>query len=377
MKLKIGLAIFIVLAVIGGLGGIKALQFQKMMAGGESFVPPPEAVASAVVRQEKWQGSLTAIGTITAVQGVTVSPEIAGLIKEIAFESGAIVRKGDSLVVLDASLEEAQLRAAQAQSELARLELDRVRRLFNEKTVSRAELDTAEAAMKQTQANADAIRATIEKKHIRAPFAGQLGLRLVNLGQYLDVGKPIVSLQSLAPVYAGFTLPQQELAQLGTGMGVRLRVDTYPGRVFEGKLTAINPDLDQSTRSVGLQATFENRDQLLRPGMFARVEVLLAEERDVLVVPATAILSAPFGDSVYLIEPKPPGTNGTSGGLVVRQQFVRTGQRRGDFVCVDTGLKAGQKIVSAGLFKLRNGVAVTEENDATPKPSETPRPADS
>lgn len=346
------------------------------MASGKSFVVPPETVSSVVAREEKWQGTLTAIGSVTAVQGVTVTPEIAGIVHEIAFESGATVTKGDLLVRLDTSTEEAQLRALEAQEELARLNLTRERSLRTQNMVPQSELDTAEATLKQTQGNADATRAIIQKKTIRAPFAGRLGIRLVNSGQYLETGKPIVSLQSLTPVYAEFSLPQQELARLKTGMSVRVTTDAYPGRTFEGKLTAINPDLDAQTRSVGLQATFENPEQLLRPGMFARVEVLLPEEQAVLAVPATSILSAPYGDSVYVIESKPGMDNGKAG-LVVRQQFVRTGSARGDFVSVESGLKPGERIVSAGIFKLRNGMSVIENNDLAPKNDLAPRPSDS
>jgi membrane fusion protein (multidrug efflux system) len=242
--------------------------------------------------------------------------------------------------------------------------------------VPQSELDTAEATLKQTQGMADATRATIEKKTIRAPFAGRLGIRLVNLGQYLDTGKPIVSLQSLAPIYVDFSLPQQELARLKTGMPVRVTTDAYPDRQFDGKLTAINPDLDSQTRSVGLQATFENADQLLRPGMFARVEVLLPNEQSVVAIPATSILSAPYGDSVYVIEPAPDKGNGKPG-LVVRQKFIRTGRTRGDFVSVESGLKAGERIVSAGIFKLRNGMSVIENNELAPKNALAPNPSDS
>jgi membrane fusion protein, multidrug efflux system len=373
---KISLAIFIVLVVLGGLAGVKVLQIKKLMADGKSRVEPPESVSSALVREEQWQDTLTAIGSVMAVQGVTVSPEIAGIIREIGFESGAVVSQGDLLVRLDTSLEEAQLRALQAQEELAQLNLTRERTLRSQNMVSQAELDAAESTLKQTQGNADAIRATIQKKTIRAPFAGRLGIRLVNLGQYIDTGKPIVSLQSLTPIYADFSLPQQELARLKTGMRVRVTTDTYPDRQFEGTLTAINPDLDQSTRSVGLQATFANSDQLLRPGMFARVEVLLPEEQPVVVIPATSVLSAPYGDSVYVIESKPGKDNGKAE-LAVRQQFIRTGHTRGDFVSVGSGLKVGERIVSAGIFKLRNGMAVTENNNLSPKNEAAPRPSDS
>ena len=373
---KILLAVFIVLAVVGGLAGVKALQIKKLISDGKSYVQPPESVSSAVVREEKWQGTLTAIGSIMAVQGVTITPEISGLVREITFESGAVVSQSNLLVRLDTSLEEAQLRALEAQEELARLNLARERTLRSQNMVSQANLDTAEATLKQAQGTADATRATIQKKTIRAPFAGRLGIRLVNLGQYLDTGKPIVSLQSLTPVYANFSLPQQDLAQLKTGMSVRVTTDTYPGRVFDGTLTAINPELDQTTRSVGLQATFANADQLLRPGMFARAEVLLAEEQPLLVIPATSVLSAPYGDSVYVIECKPGKDSGKSQ-LVVRQQFVRTGRARGDYVSVESGLKVGERIVSAGIFKLRNGMSVTESKELVPKSDLAPRPSDS
>ena len=376
MKSKIAIAVFIVLLVLGGLAGVKALQIKKLIDGGKAFAPPPESVSSAVAREEKWQDSLTAIGSIAAVQGVTVTPEIPGVVREIAFESGAVVSKGDLLVRLDISSEEAQLRALEAQEELARLNVVRERSLRGENMIPQSELDTAEATLKQTKANADGVRATIEKKTLRAPFAGRLGIRLVNLGQYLEAGKPIVSLQSLAPIHADFSLPQQELARLKTGMRVRVTTDAYPDRRFDGTLTALNPDLDPSTRSVGLQATFENPDQLLRPGMFARVEVLLPEEQNVLVIPATSVLSAPYGDSVYVIESKPAGTNGAPG-LTVRQQIIRTGRARGDFLAVESGLKSGDRIVSSGIFKLRNGMAVVENNDLAPKSNLAPRPSDS
>jgi membrane fusion protein (multidrug efflux system) len=373
---KVLIAVFVVLVVGGTLAGVKTLQIRTLMAAGKSYASPPESVSSVLAREEKWQGTITAIGSVTAVQGVTVTPELAGIIHEIAFESGAVVAKDALLVRLDTSTEEAQLHALEAQEELARLTLARERSLRSQNMVAQSELETAEATLKQTQGMADATRAIIQKKTIRAPFAGRLGIRLVNLGQYLDTGKPIVSLQSLTPIYADFSLPQQELARLQTGMRVRLTTDAYPGRQFDGTLTAINPDLDPQTRSVGLQATFENADQLLRPGMFARVEVLLPEERAVLVVPATSVLSAPYGDSVFVIESK-PGKDSGKAELVVRQQFIRTGSARGDFVSVETGLKPGERIVSAGIFKLRNGMSVIENNELSPKNELAPRPSDS
>jgi membrane fusion protein, multidrug efflux system len=372
MKRNLIIAVIAVVAVVGALAGVKLWQIHTLMAAGQAFVQPPETVAAAVVHEEKWPDTLTAVGSISARQGVTVSPEIAGTVHEIAFESGAVVAQGDLLVRLDTSSEEAQLRAVEAQVELARLNADRNRQLRANNTLSQAELDTSEAVLKQNQANADAIRAAIAKKTIRAPFAGRLGIRLVNLGELLEVGKAIVSLQALEPVFADFSLPQQYLSRLETGLRVRVTSDTYPGQRFEGALTALNPDLDQTTRSVRLQATFANSDQRLRPGMFVRVEVEFPDEQTVLAIPATAILSAPYGDSVYVIKSNP--TNST---LVASQQFVRTGRARGDFISVETGLQAGDRVVSAGVFKLRNGMPVQENNQTTPKPAVAPKPSDS
>lgn len=373
---KIILAVVILLLITGGLVGIKALQVNKLMQAGKSFAVPPESVSSTTVRKLKWQETLIAIGSVVAVQGVTISPELAGTVREIAFESGAAVSKGDLLVRLDTTSEEAQLRAIEAQLDLARINLDREQKLHEQNMVSQSDLDSAVATMKQTQANADQIRAIIEKKTIRAPFSGLAGIRQVNLGQYVDAGKPIVWLQTVTPVYADFSLPQQDLSRLSNGMPVRLHLDAYPDNNFAGTLTAINPGLDQSTRSINLRATFDNPNELLHPGMFARVEVLLPEEDDVLVIPATSVLRAPSGDSVYVIEPQPGDENGKAGEKV-RQQLVRLGAERGDYVAVQSGLKPGERIVSSGQFKLRTGMAVVEKNDVVPKTAESPRPSDS
>lgn len=376
MTRKIVIAVLIVLVIAGSLVGIKALQVNKLMAAGKAYVTPPESVSSVTVREEKWQSTLNAIGSIVAIQGVTVTPELAGTVTEIAFESGKVVEKGDLLIRQDTSSEEAQLRAAEAQLELARINLEREQKLREEKMVSQSELDSAVSTMKQTQANADAVRTVIQKKTIRAPFSGQVGIRQANLGQYLDAGKPIVWLQTLTPVYADFTLPQQDLAQLSNGMPVHLQIDAYPDKVFEGNLMAINPGLDQATRSVGLRAAFDNPNQLLHPGMFARVEVLLPERKDLLVIPATSVLRSPSGDSVYVIE-ETSTTDSSKAALKVRQQLIRVGLERGDFVSVESGLKPGDRVVSSGLFKLRTGMSVVEQNNLAPKPVESPRPSDS
>jgi membrane fusion protein (multidrug efflux system) len=369
-KFIIGLIIVVVVASLLGL--VKAWQIHRLIGSAALFLPPPETVSTAVAHEEQWPDTLTAIGTVNAAQGVMISPEIAGKVAEIAFESGATVQPGDLLVKLDTSSEDAQLRAAEAQVQLAKLNLDRTLKLHTDNTVSQSELDQAEATLKQNQADADAIRATVEKKTIRAPFAGRLGIRLINLGEQLDVGKTIVSLQSPAPLFVDFSLPQQNLSLLSTGLVVQVTSDSYPGTNFTGELTAINPDLNAITRSVQLRAKFENADQLLRPGMFVRVAVVRPESEPVLAVPATAILSAPYGDAVYVVEPQT--ANGATN-LIAQQKFIRTGRARGDFVSVESGLKAGDRVVTAGIAKLHNGASVQENNTDVPKASMSPTPA--
>ena len=366
--------IVIVVVIAGGLAAVKTTQIKTMIAFGASFTPPPETVATAIAHEEEWQDALPAVGSVTPAQGVMIAPEISGTVSEIAFESGATVNKGDLLVKLDTSSEDAQLRAADAQLQLAQLNIGIARQLATNQTVSLVELYTAEATLKQTQANADAIRATIEKKTIRAPFAGRLGIRLVNLGEQLDVGKGIVSLQSPSPLFVDFSLPQQDLAQLQTGLKVRAICDSYSDTNFEGELAVISPELDTVTRNVRVRAKFENADGLLRAGMFVRVKVELPGEKTVLVIPATAVLSAPYGDSVFVLEPQVMGgkTN-----LIVQQKFIRTAQTRGDFISVETGLKPGENVVTAGIFKLRNGMSVQVNNSVMPENSLTPTPPNS
>ena len=366
MTKKLFIGVLIVLVVLGGLAAVKTMQIKSMIAAGASFAPPPETIASAVAREEKWPDTIPAVGSVNAAQGVTVAPEIAGTVSEIAFESGATVKLGDLLVKLDTASEEAQLRSAEAQVDLAKLIRERTQKLRADNTVSQSELDQADATLKQNQANADAIRATIDKKTIRAPFAGRLGIRLVNLGERLDAGKGIVSLQSLSPLFVDFSLPQQELARLKTGLKVTALSDSYPDKVFEGELAVISPELDAVTRSIKLRAKFENADERLRAGMFVKVSVVLPEAQPVLAIPSTAILRAPFGDSVFVIS---GSTN-----LTVQQKFIRTGRTLGYFVSVESGLKAGDRVVEAGVFKLRNGMSVVENNETTPKTSQTPNP---
>ena len=354
--------------------GIKALQIGKMMSTPQTM--PPTTVSSTSVKEEDWAPRLTAVGSVSAVQGAVVSAELAGVVSEINFENGGEAKKGEVLMKLDASQEEALLRSAEAEAQLAQTDLERSRDLAMKKVVSSAELDSAQSKFRRLNAVVDQVRSSIAKKTLIAPFDGQLGIRQVNVGQMINAGQQVVPLTSLDPVFADFALPQQYLGQLTPGLEVHVTTDAIPGRVFNGKLTAINSMVDSSTRNITLQATLDNSDHALRPGMFAKAEVMLPEKHKALVVPGSAISYAPFGDSVFVIEKKKDEKTGKES-QVIRQQFVRVGEARGDLVAITQGLKAGETIVSTGVFKLRNGMTVTINNDLAPNPQENPNPIDS
>jgi membrane fusion protein (multidrug efflux system) len=377
MKSKLrtmGVAVGGLIALITVIVGIKGLQIGKMMS--TPMVMPPTTVSSATVKEEDWAPTLSAVGSISPVQGAVVSSELGGVVSQIAFENGGTAKKGELLVQLDASAEQAQLKSAEADLELARADLERSRDLVGRKVISRAEIDAAESKFKQKEGGVEQMRSMIAKKTVRAPFDGQLGIRQVNVGQMINPGQQVVPLTSLDPVFADFALPQQYLGQLKTGLDVHVTTDALAGRVFNGKVTAINSMVDSSTRNITLQATLENPDHALRPGMFAKAEVTLPEKHKALVVPGSAISYAPFGDSVFVIDKKKDEKTSKES-QVIRQQFVRVGEGRGDFVAITQGLKAGEMIVSTGVFKLRNGMTVTINNDLAPKPQVNPHPVDS
>jgi membrane fusion protein (multidrug efflux system) len=362
------------LATVGVLAGVKAGQIFTMVRASESFAPPPEAVASAKVEQARWEATRAAIGSLVAVRGVTIAADLPGRVRDIAFESGAFVKRGAVLVRLDTSAEEAQLASALAEASLARTNLERARALRRGGANAQADLDTADARSQQADATVANLRATIAKKTVRAPFDGRISIRQVELGQILSPGTAIASLQAVDPIHADFWLPQQAIADLGPGERVRLRTDVYRDAQWMGEVTTVNPEVDPATRNVRVRATFPNHDGRLRPGMFGNVEVLSSDVRSVLIVPATAVLFAPYGDSVFAIEEKkdPSGKAAT----VVRQKFVRVGERRGDFVEVTSGLAAGERIVSSGAFKLRNGAAVAVNDALAPNPRLAPKPTE-
>jgi membrane fusion protein, multidrug efflux system len=362
------------LGVVLVLVGIKAAQIRSMINAGKSFAPPPESVTSAKVQATEWEATRGAVGTLVAVRGVTLASEVTGLVRRIGFDSGAFIRRGEVLVELDASTEEAQLAAARADAELARATLERNRTLRASDYSSAADLDAADARAKQTTAAVGTLKATIAKKTIRAPFDGRVAIRQVELGQVLSPGTPVASLQSIHPIYADFWLPQQALADLRPGMPSRLRTDVFPQQGWDGVVSAVNSEVDVTTRNVRVRATFPNTDGRLRPGMFGNVEVISPEKQRVLVIPATAILYAPYGDSVFALEEKRDDAGNTA--LIARQKFIRAGERRGDLVAVASGLQAGETIVSSGAFKLRNGVAVVVRNDLAPSAELAPKPVD-
>ena len=375
MKKRIFFAVIGLLVLAGILGGIKTLQIRRMIDQKNKFSLPPEIVTTATSQSESWDSTLTAIGSLTAVQGVTVSAEVTGKVTHIAFTPGTKVQTGDLLIRQDTSSEEAQLRAAESAAALAKLNLDRYTGLLAQNNIAQSLYDNAEAQYKQAKAQVDSIRATISKKNIRAPFAGRLGIRLINLGQILKEDEPIVSLQSLDPIFVDFLLPQQHLGQIQKGLAVRIKTDALAGQILEGKITTINPEVDSATRNIRIQATVANDLELLRPGLFVNVEVVLPERQNVIVIPATGVLYAPYSDSVFVLKETKNEKTGQNETLL-SQQFVKLGEKRGDFVAVASGLREGETIVSTGVFKLRNGQAAVVNNELAPEFKLAPEPKD-
>ena len=360
---------------IGALGFVKFRQIQTAIAQGASFQPPPDAVTTIVAQREEWPATLAAIGTMAAVQGVTVSTDLPGTVDRIAFESGKAVRAGEVLVQLDTRQERSQLAALEAQRDLARLNFDRMKGLLQQKVIAQSEYDRAMTDQKETDARLGEIHTTIERKTIRAPFSGMLGIRQVNRGQYLAAGDPVVGLQALNPIYVNFGVPQQDAGQIRVGRDVRITAEDLENANFIGRVTAIDSRVDQATRNVQVQATLANPAGKLRPGMFVQTELNLGASRAVIALPAPAISYAPFGDSVFVVSDlKDPNGKPYRG---VRQQFVKLGGSRGDQVAVVSGINPGDEVVTSGVFKLRNGAAVVVNNKVKPANNPKPKPEDS
>ncbi len=345
--------------LFGGVFGWKAFKSYQAQQNLASARPPAVVISSAAVAQERWQVKIPAVGSLRAVQGVSVSSEVPGTVAAISFESGHRVAPGDLLVQLDATAEEAELRSLEAQLQLARLDYDRAKGLLQSTAVSQAQLDRAKSVMDSLAAQADEQRAMIAKKAIRAPFGGELGIRRVSIGEYVSPGTELVTLQQLNPIYADFMLPERHLQALQAGQVVEVEAAAFPGEVFTGTITAISPKVEEKTRNVPLQATFANPEGRLRPGMFARVNVLVGGMDRVLTLPRTAISFFPYGDSVFLIEEQGEDR-------VVQRRQVTTGRIRDGRVEIVSGLEAGDEVVSAGQLKLRTGQRVEIDNSVTP-----------
>jgi membrane fusion protein (multidrug efflux system) len=381
------IAIGLSVLVIGVLAGTKFAQISSLIRFGEAAQaagPPPEAVGTAVAKGGAWESVLEAVGSVATARGVTISNEIPGVVRAIRFESGAKVRAGQVLVELDSRVERAQLASLRARQDLATSTATRTRRLEAGGASTKAQLDADEAQVKTVSADALALQAQIQKKTLRAPFPGKLGIRSVNLGQYLNPGTPVTVLESLEAVYIDFTVPQQQVALVLVGTPVRIVLPgTQPPETLLGKIAAVDPNVDPVTRAVKLRASVkddERNGDKLRPGMFVNVSIVLPQQANVVFVPATAVMRAPYGNSVYIIEDHKDDqgrpVNGMDGkpGKIARQQFVRVGASRGDFVAIDEGVTAGQEVVMLGAFKLRNGAPVMVNNQTQLSPSQTPTP---
>jgi membrane fusion protein (multidrug efflux system) len=375
MKKRVVLTTLVALLVVGAIFGSKFYKLREAAAAMAGRRPPPASVTTEPAVAQTWRSELSAVGTVESFQGVTLRSEIDGRIIKLGFDSGVVVKAGDLLVELEADTERAQFKSLEAGAKLAAASLERARDLRASNTNTAVELETAEATHAQALAALEALKATLAKKNIVAPFAGRLGIRQINVGQFLNKGDTIVSLEAIHPAYVDFALPQQELPHLQPGLPVRVTVDAYPDRKFEGRIEAINPRVTEATRNVRLRAIVPNPDEALRPGLFAHVTVLLPAESAVLQLPSTAIVYSPYGNSVYVVVEKaaPDGTKQ----FVVEQRFVTTGAKRGDQIAIMKGLNAGEQVVTAGQMKLRNGVAVTVNNSVVPANSPTPKPAQS
>jgi membrane fusion protein (multidrug efflux system) len=360
--------------IIAGLGFVKYRQIQTAIAQA-AFTPPPEAVTTMIAQEAKWPSTLGSIGTVAAVQGVTVAADLPGAVYRITFESGKWVRAGDVLVELDTRQERAQLAAIEAQRDLAGVSYKRMEALAKEGIVSRADYDTAAAGQKQTQAQVGEIKATIERKTIRAPFSGILGIRQVNLGQYLSAGDPIVPLQSLNPIYVNFGVPQNDAQQVRVGRTVKIASRDLAGVELGGRVTAIDSVVDPATRNIQVQATLANPEGKLRPGMFVQADLVLGADQTMVTIPASGISYAPYGDSVFVVTMLKDDKGKAYRG--VRQQFVKVGGSRGDQVAVLSGVKPGDEVVTSGVFKLRNGAAVQVNNKVMPPNNPAPSPEES
>jgi membrane fusion protein (multidrug efflux system) len=353
MLIMLGVVALVVLALAAYKGLTIYREIQQF-----STPQPPISVNAAHAVERPWQSRLPAIGTLKAFQGIDLTVEVAGTAREVLFQSGEKVRLGQPLIQMDSEVEQASLGTAQAELGLARVEYQRGRNLIDRQAISRSEFDRLSAELQKASASVAQLQATLAKKRILAPFAGTIGIRQVDVGDYLASGTTIATLQDLSTLFVDFFLPEQSVPQLAIGQGVRVQVTAYPDQVFEGRIDAINPKVEATTRNLLVRARLANPDEKLLPGMFANLQVLLAGETPQVLVPETAITYTLYGNSVYVIEEQ-AAEGDQPEQLQVQRRFVETGERRTGQVVILKGLQAGERVVSAGQLKLDNGARVT------------------
>ncbi|MCA9632345.1 MAG: efflux RND transporter periplasmic adaptor subunit [Myxococcales bacterium] len=374
---KVALTILALLVVVGVIGGAKGAQIAALIQSGKDRVTPPETVTASEAKTEIWEDKLVAVGTVVALQGIIVTTESPGVVRDIRFDSGEQAKKGQLLVRLDTSVEAAQIAQAQAQRRLAKVQLERAEKLQKAGVAAQAELDSAKAQAKQTRAQVGNYSAVLARKVIKAPFTGRLGIRQVDLGEYVTPGAPIVTLQDLTKVYVDFRLPQSQVSVLSQdGLQVIVTNDAFPKEKWKGKIHAVDAAIDAATRNVRVRAVFDNPDERLKAGMFVNVEVVLPTKHKNIVVPATAIQYAPYGDSVFLVVDAKNEDGTPKEGKEAKQAFIRRGDRRGDLVAVVSGLEQGQMVVTSGGFKLKNGMPIVVDNELQPDAKANPTPED-
>lgn len=353
------------------LGTTKASQIKTAMS--ITHDKPPTSVTTEAARLLAWRPTASAIGTLSPIKGIMVSADADGVLVAFPPDNGAMVEAGAIIARLDTSVEEAQLASAKARRDLAVLQRDRATDLLAKNTISQADADAATAQLLQAEADVAALQAQIAKKQVRAPFSGRLGIRQVNLGQFVARGAALVSLQKLDELYVDFNVPQRVLPQLVLGREVTVMVDAFPGREFIAKVTAINAEVNDQTRNIAVQATLQNPQDELRPGMFVQIKAALGDEQQLVAIPATAVHYASYGNSVFIVEQLKDGQGKEY--LGVRQSFVTLGATRGDYVAITTGVKQGEVVVTSGVFKLRNSQPVQVNNEIKLPSSPEPHPA--
>jgi membrane fusion protein (multidrug efflux system) len=371
MKKQLGITFLVIFLFTAFLGVVKATQIQRAIAEYSRFSPPPEAVTTIKVTRADWRESFDTVGSFVSMQGSTLSAKESGNVVAVRFESGAKVKAGDTLIEIDRSVEEANLKGALARLELAKQNLERASKLRGQSALALSTLEDAQSKVRQSESEVQSIKAAIERKTIVAPFDGRAGIRTVNVGSFVNAGAQLVPLYALNPIYFNFSVPQQLAPQLTANTDVSVRVDAFPSRVFPGKVTAINPNIDEVLRTISIQATVQNPQEEILPGMFGAVHFEIGNATSLMIIPSLSVAYAPYGNSVYVVE----RTRDAEGkeNTTARQQIVQLGRSRGDFVSVTKGLTEGDEIVATGAFKVRPGAQIQIKQEGTPHLSLEPK----